>query len=97
MGVHVSLGGGSKAPLSDTQSRQEFIHGEGLSQVVVSSRVQCLDFVSVFAPRADDNDRDSGPGADLADQVHAVHVRQPKVKEDDVRIVGCDLQESVRG
>ena len=41
MGVHVSLGGG-KAPLGDTQSRKEFIHGERLGQIVVRAGIQGL-------------------------------------------------------
>ena len=66
---------------------KQFFHGKGLCQIIVSSCVQCFDLVPVFTPGADDNNGQIGPGADIPDHFHAVHVREAKIQPHNIRAV----------
>ena len=91
----VLRGGGPdvlEAAQRHAQAGQQLVHGKGLGQVVVRAGVQRVDLVGVLAAGRDDDDGQLRPGADLADDLHAVHVRQAQVQQEDVRALGGGLE-----
>lgn len=63
---------------------QQLSKAEGLDDEVIGSELEAHDPVHLRAPGAQDDDRDGRARAQLAAYVIAVHIRQPKVQEDEV-------------
>ena len=79
-------------PLGHPEPGQQFLHGKGLCKVVVRAGVQGVDLIAVLAPRADHDDGDIRPAADLSDDLLAVDVREAQIEEDDVGVPGGSLR-----
>ena len=68
---------------------QHLRHAEGLDDVVVRPHVQGLHLFRLPVPGGDDDDRGLlGQAAELLKDLHAVHVGQPQVQQDQVGAVG---------
>ena len=63
---------------------QKLANREGLGQVVVRTGVKRADLVRVLRAGGDHDDGHLRPAADGLDDLHAVHVGKPQVKQDDV-------------
>ena len=84
-----------KVALRGANAREKLTNREGLAHVVVGAGVQRADLVRVLAARADHDDGHDGPRADGADDLDAVDVGKPQVKQDDVRRGRCGERDSL--
>ena len=78
----------SQASLYNTKSCQKLFHRKWFGQIIVSSCIQRVNFVSILTAGADDNNGHSGPGTDSAYHFHSVDVRQTQIQKNNIRIVG---------
>jgi hypothetical protein len=67
---------------------QQFVHAEGLGDVVVGAGVQRLDLLVGGVPGGQHQDRHAGPAAQAPDHLDAVHVRQAQVEDDHIGVAG---------
>ncbi len=51
-----------------------------LGQIIIRAEVERTYLFLFLRAGGEDDDRDAGPGADLADDLHAVHVWKPQVE-----------------
>ena len=77
-----------RAACDRSDARDELAQPERLDEVVVRAELEPDDSVDLFASRRDDDDRDRRARPQLAADLEAVHVGQPEVEQDDVRLVG---------
>ena len=85
---HRALGFG-QGPLAKRRanSRQQFIHVEGLGHIVVGAEIECGDFLLGLLARGHNDQPDRWIGAQRGDQFQAVAIRQSEVQQDEVRVV----------
>ena len=85
------------SPRDSSDTGDQLAQPERLHDVVVRPEFEPDDAVDFLAPRRDDDDRHIGAGAQLATNGEAVHVREPEVEQDDVRLLGRErLRSGVR-
>ena len=77
-------------------ARHELEVVEGFGDVVVCAELEALDLVDGIVTRGEHDDGDVGEGADLAQHLEAVDVRQADVEQDDVRVLVLDEVERGR-
>ncbi len=74
-------------PQDDPDAREQLGHAEGLREIVVRARVERLNLLPVVSACGDDQNGELRDLTQLSDDVHAVHIRQPEIEHEDVRVV----------
>ena len=69
---------------------QQLVRAEGLGEVIIRAEVQCGDLVLLMRAGGDHHHRQSGPGANLPENVQPVHVRQAQVQNHQIGTVRGD-------
>ena len=77
------------------KSSQQFLHPEGLGNIIVRSRIQCRDFDLLMAPRRQNDNRHARPFTKLLDDVEAVHIRETQVEENQIRVSRLRLRKAL--
>ncbi len=67
--------------------REELVHREGLGDVVVGAGIERGDLDRFRVARRQDDDRRRAPAPQGGRDGHAVHVGEPEVEDDDVRVL----------
>ena len=95
-GQSVARAVGARVTQRRADAREQLHRAEGLGQVVVGAHVECGRLVDLRTAGRDDDDRHPAPGADGADDLAAVHIRQAEIQQQQVRAVRSDhLQRSL--
>jgi hypothetical protein len=84
------------APHRRAHPGQQLVHAERLGQVIVGPGVERFHLVRGVGPAGQHDDRRGSPAAQPADHVHAVHVGQSQVEDDQVRRVGGGQRQRLR-
>ena len=61
---------------------------EGLGDVIIGSQLQAFYLVHFITPYGEDDNRHIGGGTDFLQHVEAVHIRETKVEDNDIRGLG---------
>jgi hypothetical protein len=80
----VARSGGS--PHDRADAGHELTQTERFDEVVVGTQLETDDAIDLLAPRGDDDDRNRRSRSDLTANLQTVHVGQPQVEENDVRL-----------
>ena len=71
-------------------AREKLGGADRLGQIIIRAEVERTYLFLFLRAGGEDDDRDAGPGADLADDLYAVHVWKPQVEENQIRALGRD-------
>jgi hypothetical protein len=82
-------------PERHPRAGEQLPDGERLGDVVVGAAVEGRHLVRFRSPSGEDDDRDSRPLPQPADDVEAVQIGQPEVQNDEVGLPGRSLEEPV--
>ena len=69
-------------------ARHELGGADGLGEIVVGAQIESVHLLLLLGAGRDNDDGDAGPGADLLDDLRAVHIRQSEIQKDEVRALG---------
>ena len=83
---------GCQPSLGHTQTCQQFVNGKWFGEIIIRTGIQCANLISVFITGTDNQDWYIGPGADFLNDIHPIHIRQTKIQQDNVGIMGTDCQ-----
>ncbi len=78
-----------------THSSEQLIDSERLGDIIVGAQVECGDFRLFLLARRQHENRDSGPLADLTNNLGPVHIGKPQIEQDDVWISRLRLRKPV--
>ena len=82
------VGGGLGPAYGGAQPGEQFVHAEGLGDVVVRAGVERLDLLVGSVAGGEHQDRHARPAPQPLDDLDAVHVGQTEVEDDHVGVAG---------
>lgn len=76
---------------------QQFLRAKGFSDIIIRPQIQCLHLVPLVGTSGEHNDGHSVRLSHLLDQAHAIPIRQAKIQNDEIRMMGSVHHHKVSG